>query len=160
MGAVTESRLLAFDGGNSKTDVLLVAFDGTVVARARSGPFTPHIIGAGPAVATVAPAVEHVLAIAGLGWAVWFLGPGVRPLVVLSVAPAAGAALITLGALVTVKLGLHPAEAPGVITAILVTAAGWILAAMGRPRNAAGRTPDAGAPRPRAPARDRPAAGA
>lgn len=66
MGALTESRLLAFDGGNSKTDVLLVAFDGTVVARARSGPFAPHIIGAGPAVATVAPAVEHVLAIAGL----------------------------------------------------------------------------------------------
>lgn len=66
MGAVNEPRLLAFDGGNSKTDVLLVAFDGTVLARARSGPFTPHIIGAGPAVATVAPAVEHVLAIAGL----------------------------------------------------------------------------------------------
>lgn len=66
MGAVTEPRLLAFDGGNSKTDVLLVDFDGTVVARARSGPFAPHIIGAGAAVATVAPAVEHVLAIAGL----------------------------------------------------------------------------------------------
>ena len=66
MGALTEPRLLAFDGGNSKTDVLLVAFDGTVIARARSGPFTPHIIGAGPAVATVAPAVEHVLAVAGL----------------------------------------------------------------------------------------------
>ena len=66
MGALTEPRLLAFDGGNSKTDVLLVALDGTVVARARSGPFAPHIIGAGPAVATVAPAVEHVLAVAGL----------------------------------------------------------------------------------------------
>lgn len=66
MGAVTEPRLLAIDGGNSKTDVLLVALDGTVIARARSGPFAPHIIGAGPAVATVAPAVEHVLAIAGL----------------------------------------------------------------------------------------------
>lgn len=66
VGMMTEPRLLAFDGGNSKTDVLLVAFDGTVLARARSGPFAPHIIGAGPAVATVAPAVEHVLAIAGL----------------------------------------------------------------------------------------------
>ena len=66
MGAVTEPRLLAFDGGNSKTDVLLVDFDGTVIARARSGPFAPHIIGAGAAVATVAPAVEHVLAIAGI----------------------------------------------------------------------------------------------
>ena len=66
MGAVNEPRLLAFDGGNSKTDVLLVALDGTVIARARSGPFTPHIIGAGPAVATVAPAVEHVIAVAGL----------------------------------------------------------------------------------------------
>ena len=66
MGAVTGPHLLALDGGNSKTDVLLVTEDGTVVARARSGPFAPHIVGAGPAIATVAPAVTEVLAAAGL----------------------------------------------------------------------------------------------
>jgi N-acetylglucosamine kinase-like BadF-type ATPase len=66
VGALNGPHLLALDGGNSKTDVLLVTSDGTVVARARSGPFAPHIIGAGPAVATVAPAVEEVLAVAGL----------------------------------------------------------------------------------------------
>lgn len=61
MGTVTTAYLLALDGGNSKTDVLLVADDGTVVARARSGPFAPHIVGAVAAVATLVPAVEAVL---------------------------------------------------------------------------------------------------
>ena len=41
-------------------------------------------------------ALVALLAIAGLGWALWFLGSGDRPLVVLSVAPAAGAAMLTL----------------------------------------------------------------
>jgi len=63
---MTEPHLLALDGGNSKTDVLLVTHDGTVVARARSGPFAPHIVGAPAAVDTVAPAVREVLDAAGL----------------------------------------------------------------------------------------------
>lgn len=66
MGELTEPHLIALDGGNSKTDVLLVQHSGTVVARARSGPFAPHIVGAASAVATVAPAVAEVLATAGL----------------------------------------------------------------------------------------------
>ncbi len=66
MGTLTQPHLLALDGGNSKTDVLLVTADGTVVARARSGPFAPHIVGAAAAVATVAPAVTQVLAAARL----------------------------------------------------------------------------------------------
>src|SRR5690606_16172928 len=66
VGELTGAHLLALDGGNSKTDVLLVRDDGTVVARARSGPFAPHIVGAPAAVATIAPAVAEVLAAAGL----------------------------------------------------------------------------------------------
>ncbi len=66
MGALTGPHLIALDGGNSKTDVLLVTHDGTVVARTRSGPFAPHIIGAEAAVARLAPAVREVLASAGL----------------------------------------------------------------------------------------------
>jgi hypothetical protein len=83
-----------------------------------------------------AVALVALLAIAGLGWALWFLGTGARPLVVLSVAPTAGAAMLTIGALATTKLELHPAEAGGVITAILVTAAGYAVWAVDRRRNA------------------------
>ena len=61
MGTVNTAYLLALDGGNSKTDVLLVDSSGTVIARARSGPFAPHIVGAVAAVATLVPAVEEVL---------------------------------------------------------------------------------------------------
>lgn len=66
MGALTGPHLIALDGGNSKTDVLLVTHDGTVVARTRSGPFAPHIVGAEAAVARLAPAVRGALASAGL----------------------------------------------------------------------------------------------
>lgn len=60
---VPEARtLLALDGGNSKTDVLLVSADGKVLARTRCGPFIPHLIGAVDAVALLAPAIEHTLA--------------------------------------------------------------------------------------------------
>lgn len=66
MGAVTTHHLLALDGGNSKTDVLLLTGDGTVVARAKAGPFAPHIVGATTAVAGLAAAVAEVLAAAGI----------------------------------------------------------------------------------------------
>lgn len=59
---MTPDLLIAIDGGNSKTDVLLLEADGTVLSRARSGSFAPHLIGAEAAVATFAPAVEAVLA--------------------------------------------------------------------------------------------------
>ena len=54
--------LLALDGGNSKTDILLLSADGTVVARTRSVPFIPHLIGAVDAVAQLAPAIDQLLA--------------------------------------------------------------------------------------------------
>jgi len=66
MGELNGSHLIALDGGNSKTDVLLVAHDGSVVARARSGPFAPHIVGAEAAVASIADAVRQVLEAANL----------------------------------------------------------------------------------------------
>ena len=62
MGPLNETFLLALDGGNSKTDVLLVAEDGTVITRARAGAFIPHIVGAPAAVASLAGAVTEVLA--------------------------------------------------------------------------------------------------
>ncbi|GGS64894.1 N-acetylglucosamine kinase [Nonomuraea spiralis] len=64
--------LLAVDGGNSKTDVAVVAADGEVVATARTGPFEPQSAGVAAAVDVVAqaadrcgvpaPAFEHVSA--------------------------------------------------------------------------------------------------
>ena len=60
MGPLNEPCLLALDGGNSKTDVLLVAEDGTVITRARAGAFVPHIVGAPAAVASLADAVAEV----------------------------------------------------------------------------------------------------
>lgn len=63
MGPLNEPCLLALDGGNSKTDVLLVAEDGTVITRARAGAFVPHIVGAPAAVASLADAVAEVLAV-------------------------------------------------------------------------------------------------
>lgn len=76
-----------------------------------------------------------LLGVAGLGWALWFLGTTARPLVVLSVAPAAGAAVLVLVALAATELGLHAAEAPGVATTVVVAAAGFALAARGLRRN-------------------------
>ncbi len=66
MNALNEPRLIALDGGNSKTDVLLVAPDGTVIARTRSGPFAPHIVGPEAAVAGLAVAVREALAAADI----------------------------------------------------------------------------------------------
>ena len=59
-------HLLALDGGNSKTDVLLLTADGTVVARARAGSFAPHIVGAEAAVAGLAAAVAEALGSGGI----------------------------------------------------------------------------------------------
>lgn len=58
--------VLAIDAGNSKTDVALVALDGTVRGTARGGSFRPDRIGAEAAVAGLAPLVEQALAEAGV----------------------------------------------------------------------------------------------
>ncbi|MFI6316133.1 N-acetylglucosamine kinase [Nonomuraea sp. NPDC050556] len=59
--------LLAVDGGNSKTDVALVAEDGTVLATARGGGFMPQSAGVGAAVDVVHDLVRQAL------------GPGAEP---------------------------------------------------------------------------------
>lgn len=59
--------VLAIDGGNSKTDVVLVDEEGTVLASARAGGFTPQASGVEAAVAVAAEAVEQVRAALGLG---------------------------------------------------------------------------------------------
>ncbi|WP_078870961.1 N-acetylglucosamine kinase [Streptomyces caatingaensis] len=58
--------VLAIDAGNSKTDVALVALDGTLLGRARGGGFRPRHDAADEAVGGLAPLVEAVAAQAGL----------------------------------------------------------------------------------------------
>jgi N-acetylglucosamine kinase-like BadF-type ATPase len=67
--------VLAVDAGNSKTDVAIVAADGSVLGTARGGGFEPHITGAEAAVGALALIVADAAEAAGLSAA-----PGV-PLV-------------------------------------------------------------------------------
>ncbi|MDM7830365.1 N-acetylglucosamine kinase [Cellulomonas edaphi] len=53
--------LLAVDGGGSKTDVLAIGLDGTVLAHARGGGSCPQVIGVDPALAVVDALVTTVL---------------------------------------------------------------------------------------------------
>ncbi|ROS25972.1 N-acetylglucosamine kinase [Cellulomonas sp. PhB150] len=53
--------LLAVDGGGSKTDVLALAPDGTVLGHARGGGSCPQIIGVEPALAVIDSLVRSVL---------------------------------------------------------------------------------------------------
>jgi N-acetylglucosamine kinase-like BadF-type ATPase len=66
VGPLVPGGVLAFDAGNSKTDVALVSADGTVLGTARGGGFEPHIIGAFAAVDGLAPLVAAAAAEAGL----------------------------------------------------------------------------------------------
>jgi N-acetylglucosamine kinase-like BadF-type ATPase len=66
MGVIVPGGVLAFDAGNSKTDVALVAADGTVLGMARGGGFEPQIVGADAAVAGLEPLVVAAAAEAGL----------------------------------------------------------------------------------------------
>lgn len=61
---VTES-VLAIDAGNSKTDVAVVAADGTVLGRGRGGGFQPPVVGIDTAVDVLAAAVEEAAREAG-----------------------------------------------------------------------------------------------
>lgn len=58
--------VLAIDAGNSKTDVVLVGADGSVLGKARGGGFHPHIEGADVAVAGLVPVVTAAARDAGL----------------------------------------------------------------------------------------------
>ena len=62
IGVPTAQTIIAIDGGNSKTDIVLLSGNGTVLHQARSGPFAPHKIGAVAAVDSLTEAVEDVLA--------------------------------------------------------------------------------------------------
>lgn len=57
--------VLAIDAGNSKTDVCVISADGELLGGARGGPFRPHLVGAGPAVAGLQPSLADALARAG-----------------------------------------------------------------------------------------------
>lgn len=58
--------VLAVDAGNSKTDVALIAADGTVLGAARGGGFQPPVVGVAAAVAELARTVARAAADAGL----------------------------------------------------------------------------------------------
>ncbi|HET6297350.1 MAG TPA: BadF/BadG/BcrA/BcrD ATPase family protein [Kribbella sp.] len=73
--------VLAFDAGNSKTDVALVAADGTVLGTARGGGFEPHLVGALAAVTALEPLVLAACADAGLVVGDGGRAPGRGPLV-------------------------------------------------------------------------------
>ncbi|WP_455360055.1 N-acetylglucosamine kinase [Streptomyces sp. SYSU K21746] len=75
----TSRTVLAVDAGNSKTDVVLVAADGSVLGKARGGGFQPPAVGVGAAVdalaETVAAAVAAAFAAATAAGAVRRSGP-------------------------------------------------------------------------------------
>lgn len=60
------ASVLAVDAGNSKTDVVVVADDGSVLATARGGGFRPPVVGVETAVDTLADAVGRAFAAAGV----------------------------------------------------------------------------------------------
>ncbi len=59
------AALLAIDGGNSKTDLVVLGADGDVLATRRAGPFHPHLVGAEAAVASLADGIDAALREAG-----------------------------------------------------------------------------------------------
>nr|WP_202447121.1 BadF/BadG/BcrA/BcrD ATPase family protein [Streptomyces sp. SID5468] len=65
--------VLAIDAGNSKTDVAVVAADGTVLGTARGGGFQPPVVGTEEAVAGLVPLVAEAARQAGAA-------PGAAPL--------------------------------------------------------------------------------
>jgi N-acetylglucosamine kinase-like BadF-type ATPase len=60
------AAVLAIDGGNSKTDVALVAADGTLLATVRGGPSNHQGIGSDRATKELTTLVREVAALAGL----------------------------------------------------------------------------------------------
>ncbi len=67
--------VLAIDGGNSKTDALVVSHDGQVLAQGRGGGFRPQIDGLDAAIAVLDDVVGRVAADLGRG----ALDPGAGP---------------------------------------------------------------------------------
>jgi N-acetylglucosamine kinase-like BadF-type ATPase len=75
---MTARGVLAIDAGNSKTDVAVVADDGTVLGKARGGGFQPPAVGVEAAVDALARTVAAAAAAAGVTPA---SGPLPRPFV-------------------------------------------------------------------------------
>ncbi|HEX9312453.1 MAG TPA: hypothetical protein VGA30_06460 [Actinomycetota bacterium] len=73
-------------------------------------------------------ALLGLLLVAGSGWSVALLGPDAPSEVLVGVAPALGAAVLILGALVAAELGVHPGGGGGVALYVLLTVAGVALA--------------------------------
>ncbi|MFF5924933.1 N-acetylglucosamine kinase [Streptomyces hydrogenans] len=65
MGVNLDGVLLAVDAGNSKTDVAVLAPDGTVLGTARGGGFQPPLVGVAEAVDTLAEIVGRAWRAAG-----------------------------------------------------------------------------------------------
>ncbi|WP_370531795.1 N-acetylglucosamine kinase [Streptomyces venezuelae] len=65
MGVNLNGLLLAVDAGNSKTDVAVLAPDGSVLGAARGGGFQPPVVGVSTAVDTLAEIVGRAWAEAG-----------------------------------------------------------------------------------------------
>ncbi len=62
----THEVIVAVDGGNSKTDVLILHTDGTVLASVRGGGSSPHQLGLGAAIDVVEVLVDRAWQEAGL----------------------------------------------------------------------------------------------
>ncbi|MGW7054882.1 N-acetylglucosamine kinase [Streptomyces sp. NPDC054887] len=60
------AAVVAIDAGNSKTDVAVVAADGSVLSTARGGGFQPPVVGVRAAVDALAETVGRALAVAGV----------------------------------------------------------------------------------------------
>ena len=60
------AAVLAIDGGNSKTDVALVAADGTLLASVRGGPSNPQGIGSERATKELTSLVSAAAGLAGV----------------------------------------------------------------------------------------------
>jgi N-acetylglucosamine kinase-like BadF-type ATPase len=66
MAAPTRAAVLAVDGGNSKTDVVLASLDGELLAHVRGPSSTPHRLGVEGAFALLGELVGQAVAAAGL----------------------------------------------------------------------------------------------
>jgi RimJ/RimL family protein N-acetyltransferase len=81
----------------------------------------------------LAVAILVVLAVAGVGWTRVLLGPDLPPEVMAGVAPAMGCAVLMMGALAAVELGVRLRGPGGVLTFLAVSAVGALLAWARRP---------------------------
>jgi N-acetylglucosamine kinase-like BadF-type ATPase len=61
-----QDLVIAVDGGNSKTDVLLLRSDGTVLSSVRGAGSSPHQLGLGPAISVVDDLVDRAWLAAGV----------------------------------------------------------------------------------------------